>query len=87
MSSKSSSERTRTALLPESLQCVPPAFNGLVERVGDALTVRHTVVFLIDGMQYCFVFGHAGALGELVALAGIILVESEFYCHIDTVSL
>ena len=57
----------------------PPAFNGLVERVGDALTVRHTVVFLIDGMQYCFVFGHADALGELVALAGIILVESEFY--------
>ena len=51
------------------------------------MTVRHTVVFLIDGMQYCFVFGHAGALGELVELAGIILVESECYCHIDTVSL
>ena len=87
MSSKSSSERNSHGVTARVAPVRPPAFNGLVERVGDALTVRHTVVFLIDGMQYCFVFGHAGALGELVALAGIILVESEFYCHIDTVSL
>ena len=51
------------------------------------MTVRHAVELLIDGMQYCFVFGSAGALGELVELAGMILVESECYCRIDTVSL
>ena len=78
---------TRTALLPELLQCVPPALNGVVECVGHTMTVRHTVVFLIDGMQYCFVFGSASALGEFVELAGMILVESECYCRIDTVSL
>ena len=78
---------TRTALLPESLQCVPPAFNGVVECVGHTMTVRHAVELLIDGMQYCFVFGSARALGELVELAGMILVESECYCRIDTVSL
>ena len=65
----------------------PPALNGVVECVGDALTVRHAVELLVDGAQYCFVFGRAGALGELVELAGMILVESECYCHIDTVSL
>jgi len=51
------------------------------------MTVRHAVELLIDGMQYCFVFGSARALGELVELAGMILVESECYCRIDTVSL
>jgi len=43
-------------LLAESLKCVPPALNGLVECVGDALTVGHSVEFLIDGAQHCVVF-------------------------------
>lgn len=51
------------------------------------MTVGHAVELLVDGAQYCFVFGSADALGELVELAGIILIESECYCHIDTVSL
>ena len=75
------------ALLSKSLQRVPQALNGLVERVGHALTVGHAVEPLVDGAQHCFMFGSADALGELVELAGIILVESECYCHIDTVSL
>ena len=87
MSSKSSSERNSHGVTARVAPVRPPALNAVVERVGDALTVRHTVVFLIDGMQYCFVFGSAGALGEFVELAGMILVESECYCHIDTVSL
>ena len=65
----------------------PPALNGVVECVGHTMTVRHTVVFLVDGAQHCFMFGSADALGELVELAGMILVESECHCHIDTVSL
>ena len=87
MSSKSSSERNSHGVTARVAPVRPPALNGLVECVGDALTVRHTVVFLIDGMQYCFVFGCAGALGKFVELAGMILVESECHCHIDTVSL
>jgi len=51
------------------------------------MTVGHAVELLVDGAQYCFVFGSAGTLGELVELAGMILVESECYCHIGTVSL
>jgi len=59
----------------------------MVECVGHTMTVRHAVELLVDGAQHCIVFGCAGTLGELVELAGIILVESECYCHIDTVSL
>jgi len=49
--------------------------------------VGHAVELLVDGAQHRVVFGRAGTLGELVELAGMILVESECYCHIDTVSL
>ena len=89
MSRRSSSERNShgMVLLAESLKCVPPALNGLVECVGDALAVGHAVELLIDGAQHCIVFGCAGALGKFVELAGMILVESECHCHIDTVSL
>ena len=43
-------------LLTESLKCVPPALNGLVECVGNALAVGHAVEFLIDGAQHSIVF-------------------------------
>ena len=74
-------------LLAESLKCVPPALNGLVECVRDALTVSHAVEFLVDGAQHCIVFGRAGALGELVELACVFLIESECHSHIVMVSL
>ena len=74
-------------LLAESLKCVPPALNGLVECVGDALTVGHAVELLIDGTQHSIVFGRAGTLGELVELACVFLVESECHSHIVMVSL
>ena len=74
-------------LLAESLKCVPPALNGLVECVGDALTVGHAVELLIDGTQHSIVFGRTGALGELVELACVFLVESECHSHIVMVSL
>ena len=74
-------------LLTESLKRVPPALNGLVECVGDALTVGHAVEFLIDGAQHCIVFGCAGTLGELVELACVFLVESKCHSHIGMVSL
>ena len=58
MSRRSSSERNShgMVLLAESLKCVPPALNGLVECVGNALTVGHAVEFLVDGAQHCIVF-------------------------------
>lgn len=87
MSSKSSSERNSHGVTARVAPVRPPALNGVVECVGHTMTVRHTVVFLVDGAQHCVVFGRAGTLGELVELAGIILIESECYCHIDTVSL
>ena len=87
MSSKSSSERNSHGVTARVAQVRPPALNGLVECVGDALAVGHAVELLVDGAQHCFVFGCAGALGKFVELAGMILVESECHCHIDTVSL
>ena len=89
MSRRSSSERNShgMALLPESLKRVPPALNGVVERVGDTLTVGHAVELLVDGAQHCIVFGRTGALGELVELACVFLVESECHSHIVMVSL
>ena len=74
-------------LLAESLKCVPPALNGLVECVGNALTVGHAVELLVDGAQHCIVFGRAGTLGELAELACVFLVESKCHSHIDMVSL
>ena len=87
MSSKSSSERNSHGVTARVAPVRPPALNGVVECVGDALTVGHAVELLVDGAQHCFVFGSADALGELVELAGMILVESECYCHIGTISL
>lgn len=87
MSGKSSSERNSHGVTARVAPVRPPALNGVVERVGHTMTVGHAVELLVDGAQYCFVFGCAGALGEFVELAGMILVESECYCHIGTVSL
>ena len=75
------------ALLPESLKRVPPALNGVVVCVGDTLTVGHAAELLVDGTQHCIVFGRTGALGELVELACVFLVESECHSHISMVSL
>ena len=87
MSSKSSSERNLHGVTARVAPVRPPALNGVVECVGHTMTVRHAVELLIDGMQYCFVFGHAGALGELVELACVFLVESECHSHTVMVSL